>query len=75
VSVETVTLLGCAGSAEEIAVGFCRGTPLRASVEAPGDLAAATSIVIEEMTRRLGSGPVRCEMTAHVFHAAVSAPD
>ena len=36
--IETVTLEGHAASAADVATGFCRGTPLRAAIEARGDL-------------------------------------
>ncbi|HET7488119.1 MAG TPA: class I SAM-dependent methyltransferase [Acidimicrobiales bacterium] len=65
----TVTLEGTAPSAGGVAAGFCRGTPLRAELEARGDLDAATAAVAAEVERRLGSGPVRVRMTANVFEA------
>jgi SAM-dependent methyltransferase len=71
VSVQTVTRQGQAASASDVARGFCAGTPLRAGIEARGDLAAVTAIVTEEMTNRLGSGPIRAPMTAHVFEARI----
>lgn len=69
VDLETVTLTGHAGSAADIAVGFCAGSPLRAGIESRGDLAAATAVVAEEMTAQLGPGPVTATMTAHVVEA------
>lgn len=69
VEVETVTLTGHAASAADVAVGFCTGTPLRAGIEARGDLTAATAVVAETMTARLGTGPVTAAMTAHVVEA------
>ena len=54
VSAETVTLEGQAASAADLAAGYCNGTPLRAEIEARGDLAAATVIVADELERRLG---------------------
>jgi SAM-dependent methyltransferase len=70
-SAETVTMQGHASSATDVAVGFCTGTPLRAAIEVRGDLVASTSIVSDEMTRRLGSGPITAQMIAHVFEARV----
>jgi SAM-dependent methyltransferase len=68
-STESVTLDGHAGSAADIALGFCTGTPLRVAIETRGDLAASTAVISETMTSRLGEGPVTCEMTAYVFEA------
>ena len=68
-SVETVTLEGRAASAADVAAGFCTGTPLRAELEARGDLQAATAVIAAEMERRLGSGEVTGRMTAHVIEA------
>jgi SAM-dependent methyltransferase len=69
VSAETVTLDGQAGSAAEVAIGFCTGTPLRMAIESRGDLAAATAVISTEMTARLGDGPVTATMTAYVIEA------
>jgi SAM-dependent methyltransferase len=66
---EPVTLEGRAASAADLATGYCTGTPLRAEIEARGDLAATTRVVAEAMEERLGTGPVRGQMTAHVFEA------
>jgi SAM-dependent methyltransferase len=72
VSAETVTLDGRAGSAADIATGFCTGTPLRLAIESRGDLAASTAIISDEMTRLLGPGPVTAQMTAYVIEARPS---
>ncbi|HEY2488659.1 MAG TPA: methyltransferase domain-containing protein [Streptosporangiaceae bacterium] len=64
-----VTLVGHAASAADVAVGFCTGTPLRAAIEARGDLAAYTARVADQMTARLGPGPVTAKMTAYVIEA------
>lgn len=69
VSTEPVTLEGRAESAAGVATGFCTGTPLRMAIEARGDLTATTAVIAEEMTARLGDGPVTCEMTAYVIEA------
>jgi SAM-dependent methyltransferase len=69
-TVESVTLEGRAASAADLALGYCTGTPLRAEIEARGDLVATTAVVAGEMEKRLGFGAVRGEMTAHVFEAA-----
>ena len=70
---ETVTLQGRAGSAADIAIGFCTGTPLRMAIEDRGDLAASTAIISEEMTRLLGGGPVSAQMTAYAIEARPAA--
>jgi SAM-dependent methyltransferase len=69
IAVETVELTGPATTAEQIAVGFCTGTPLRATIEARGDLASSTATVAREMTAVLGDGPVACTMRAYVVTA------
>jgi SAM-dependent methyltransferase len=68
-SAEPVTLDGRSGSAADIAVGFCTGTPLRMAIEERGDLMACTTVVSEVMTARLGDGPVTATMTAYVVEA------
>jgi len=72
-AVESVTLLGRAESAAEVAAGYCTGTPLRSEIEARGDLAATTAVVAEEIEARLGTGEVKGMMTAHVFEATPAA--
>ncbi len=69
-SAESVTLEGHSGSAADVAAGFCTGTPLRMAIENRGDLMACTSVVGEEMTARLGTGPVAGKMTAHILEAS-----
>jgi SAM-dependent methyltransferase len=68
-SAEAVTLDGHAASAADVAAGFCAGTPLRMEMAARGDLAEGTKVVAEEMTARLGAGPVTVPMTAYVVEA------
>jgi len=74
VAVETLTLEGHAVSAADLATGYCTGTPLRAEIEARGDLATAKAIVAEEMEARLGTGAVTGRMTAHVIEATPAPP-
>jgi SAM-dependent methyltransferase len=69
VAAATVTLTGHADSAADVATGFCTGTPLRMAIESRGDLAAATKVVGEEMTARMGTGPVSAEMLAYFIEA------
>jgi SAM-dependent methyltransferase len=69
VSAETVTVEGRAASAADLATGYCTGTPLRAEIEARGDLAAATAAVTEALQTQLGTGPLVGRMQAHVIEA------
>jgi SAM-dependent methyltransferase len=69
VSAEPVTLEGHADSAADVAAGFCTGTPLRMAIEARGDLTTSTAVIADQMTARLGRGPVAATMTAHVIEA------
>ncbi|MFE5942074.1 class I SAM-dependent methyltransferase [Streptomyces sp. NPDC056480] len=65
-----LTLQGRAASTADLATGYLTGTPLRAAVEERGGGPAVRATVIEEMTARLGPGPVSAPMTAYVFRAA-----
>ena len=69
VHVETVGRDCRAKSAADLARGYCRGTPLRAEIEARGDLKAATDAVAMALERQFGSGPVAGAMTALVVSA------
>ncbi|MEA3078339.1 MAG: hypothetical protein QOF60_3247 [Actinomycetota bacterium] len=69
VTIETVTVEGKAASAADLAVGYCTGTPVRAEIEARGELASTVAIVTKAMEERLGRGPVTGRMTAHVVEA------
>jgi len=69
VSATSVTLDGHAASAADVAAGFCTGTPLRAAIEARGDLVACTALAADQMTARFGPGPVAAKMTAYVIEA------
>lgn len=69
VRVDTITLEGRAPSAADVAMGFCTGTPLRAEIEARGDLETVMAVVASELEARLGTGAVTGRMTAHVVEA------
>jgi ubiquinone/menaquinone biosynthesis C-methylase UbiE len=69
VHVETVSLEGNAESAEDIAVGFCTGTPLRAAIAARADLDSTVAAVADAMRAILGPGRVTGGMTAHYIEA------
>jgi len=65
-----LTLEGRAASAADVADGFLAGTPVRAAVEERGGGPDVRAAVVEEMTARLGQGPVAGPMTAYVFRCA-----
>jgi SAM-dependent methyltransferase len=65
----TVTLAGTAASADDLARGFCTGSPLRAELAARGDVDALTERVSAALTASLGDGPVTGAMSAHVVEA------
>jgi SAM-dependent methyltransferase len=69
VSSVSITLEGHANSAADVAAGFCTGTPLRSEIEARDDLTASTALIADQMTARLGPGPVTAKMTAHIIEA------
>ena len=69
VDIETVEL-DCVGkTAEGLARGYCRGTPLRPEIEARGDLEATTRSLATALERRFGPGPVVGRMAALVVSA------
>ncbi|MEU9798863.1 class I SAM-dependent methyltransferase [Streptomyces sp. NPDC051000] len=72
---QELTLEGRATSTADLATGFLTGTPVRAAVEERGDGPAVRATIIEEMTARLGEGPVAAPMTAYVFRAMDSTLD
>ncbi|BFV61132.1 methyltransferase domain-containing protein [Kitasatospora sp. CMC57] len=67
---QELTLEGRAASTADLAIGYLTGTPVRAAVEERGNGPQVRATVIEEMTARLGPGPVTAPMTAYVFRAA-----
>lgn len=69
---QTVTLEGWAPSAADLAAGYCRGTPLRAAIEARGDLAEVQVTIIEQLQAQLGTGAVTGRMTAIVVEATAA---
>jgi hypothetical protein len=66
-----VTLQDTAFAAARVARVFFPGTPVRAEIEARGDLAETTAEVEALVCAALGSGPVTGDMTAYVVVAAV----
>jgi ubiquinone/menaquinone biosynthesis C-methylase UbiE len=67
-NIETVTLPSRAPSADDPAIGFCQGTPMRAEIEAldPQGLAAATEAVAAAVRAEFGSGPIEAPIQAVV---------
>ncbi|MFF9410866.1 class I SAM-dependent methyltransferase [Streptomyces anandii] len=72
---QRLTLQGRAPSTADLATGYLTGTPVRAAVEERSHGPAVLATVVEEMTARLGPGPVTAPMTAYVFRAAACTQD
>ncbi|MCW2602988.1 MAG: ubiE 4 [Pseudonocardiales bacterium] len=70
VAIDRVVMRGTASSADQLAEGFCMGTPLRFDLEQRGDLAALRDAVAGEMTARLGQGPIEGDLAAIQITAA-----
>lgn len=68
-SIDEVVLEGRTGSPQDIAVGFCTGTPVAPEVNARGDVARATAAIAQAVERRLGPGPITGRMAAYVIEA------
>jgi SAM-dependent methyltransferase len=64
------SLVGRSPSAATLAEGYCLGTPLRFQLQDRGDLAELVRKVSEELTRRLGSGPVEGDLGYYVVDAS-----
>jgi SAM-dependent methyltransferase len=71
IAAETVRLDAGRMTAEDLARGFCQGTPLRAEIEArdEGGLARATVAVEQALRRRFGDGRIESTIQAHVLTA------
>jgi SAM-dependent methyltransferase len=67
--VETVTVQGSTDSVADLVTGYCTGSPVRAQLEARGDLEEATATARERMVAVLGDGPTTVRMSAHVVTA------
>jgi SAM-dependent methyltransferase len=65
-----VTLPGHAGSAADLAAGFCTGSPLRAGLAERGDLEELTARIGDLLADELGPGPLTGSMTAHLVEAS-----
>ena len=57
-SIERLVLSGSVTSAAALAEGFCLGTPLRFALEERGSLEELTLAMADDMTARLGEGPL-----------------
>jgi SAM-dependent methyltransferase len=71
--IERVVLRGYAPSARVLTEGFCLGTPLRFALQERGLLAKLTDELAEEMTDRLGDGPLEAAAAAYVVTAVAAA--
>ena len=71
-SIERVVLTGHAASARELARGFCLGTPIRFELAERGQLDVLMAAIGDEMTARLGDGPIDGDLTALVVTAQAS---
>jgi hypothetical protein len=71
IAIETVTLDAGRLDAEELARGFCQGTPLRNEIEARDNagLARVTAELEQSLIRRFGPGPIESTIQAHVIIA------
>lgn len=67
--IDLVVLRGRAPSARTIAEGFGKGTPLAFELQHRGSAPELVDAIAQEMTRRLGSGPVESDLTARVIRA------
>jgi SAM-dependent methyltransferase len=69
IAADTVAMRSRIGSAREAAVGLCQGTPLRAEIEARGDLDTATEAAAAALATLVGTDGLSAPMSAHVFTA------
>ncbi len=69
--IETVTLTSRAASADQIAEGWCGGTPMRAEIErrAPDRLPEAMARVRAAVEAEFGAGPFDVTLSAHLVTA------
>ncbi len=67
----TVDGISAASSAQDVAVAYCQGTPLRNEIEArdPSRLGPATAAAADALARRFGTGPVRGPVRSHAVTA------
>lgn len=72
IAIELVTHRSPAASAQDAALAYCQGTPMRGEIEARGQpgLEAATQRVAEALAHRFGNGPIDGKVQALVISAA-----
>ncbi|MCU1659813.1 MAG: ubiE 4 [Pseudonocardiales bacterium] len=68
-SIEPLVLRGAAPSARVVAEGFCLGSPLRFALQERGSLDHLTAALSDEMTARLGDGPIEGDLAGYVVSA------
>ena len=73
IEVDKFAATSSAPSARDVAIAYCRGTPLRHEIEArdPSRLKEATQKSTEALVRQFGSGAVERRIQAHVITAKV----
>jgi ubiquinone/menaquinone biosynthesis C-methylase UbiE len=73
VSIETVDHTSKAGSARDVAIAYCQGTPLRNEIVArdASRLDEATAVAADALTKRFGSGAIEGLIRAHVIAATI----
>ncbi|CCE02235.1 class I SAM-dependent methyltransferase [Bradyrhizobium sp. STM 3809] len=69
--IETLPHRSRAASAQEPAIAYCQGTPMRGEIESRGapDLATVTQAAADALRQRFGSGPVVGQIQALVISA------
>ena len=72
ISIETVDHTSKAGSARDVAVAYCQGTPLRNEILArdAARLEEATNVAEVALAKRFGSGAIEGLIRAHVISAS-----
>lgn len=74
VGIEPLEAVSVAPSAHAAAAAYCRGTPLRAEIEARGSLEQATQVAADAIAQRFGQGEVRGRIRALVVVARKGDP-
>jgi len=70
-AIDTIEARSCAASANDPAIGYCQGTPLRNEIEArdPSRLIEATEVAADAIAGRFGHSDVDGKIQAHVMTA------
>lgn len=70
-TIDTIESRSRAASADDAAIGYCQGTPLRNEIEArdPSRLAEATTVAAAAIADRFGRTDIDGKIQAHVFMA------